>query len=53
MWRVRLHLSWDDFHADHIKPYSSGGQTILSNAALLCAKHNLEKGKKYARLIKK
>ena len=46
-------LSWDDFHADHIKPYSSGGQTILSNAALLCAKHNLEKGKKYARSIAK
>jgi hypothetical protein len=40
-------LSWEDFHADHIKPHSSGGQTSLSNAALLCVEHNLKKGKKY------
>jgi hypothetical protein len=39
-------LSWDDFHADHIKPYSSGGQTVLKNAALRCALHNLTKGNK-------
>ncbi len=39
-------LDWDDFHADHIKPYSLGGMTVLDNAAILCATHNIAKGKK-------
>jgi 5-methylcytosine-specific restriction endonuclease McrA len=37
-------LSWRDFHADHIKPFSLGGKTSLDNAALLCVRHNLTKG---------
>jgi 5-methylcytosine-specific restriction endonuclease McrA len=40
-------LDWNNFHADHIQPYSSGGQTKLDNAAILCAKHNVAKGKKF------
>lgn len=39
-------LTWRDFHADHIKPFSLGGKTSLENAALLCVKHNLIKGKR-------
>jgi len=39
-------LTWADFHADHVKPFASGGKTELSNAAILCAKHNQLKGKK-------
>ncbi len=42
-------LDWTDFHADHIKPYSLGGKTVLDNAAILCATHNLAKGKKFRR----
>lgn len=40
-------LDWTDFHADHIKPYCLGGKTILDNAAILCATHNIAKGKKF------
>lgn len=39
-------LDWSDFHADHIKPYTLGGKTVLDNAAILCVAHNLAKGKK-------
>jgi hypothetical protein len=31
-------------HGDHIYPHSKGGLTIMSNAAALCARHNLAKG---------
>lgn len=34
----------NDFHADHIKPFSKGGKTILRNGQALCPKCNLEKG---------
>ena len=42
-------LDWSDFHADHIKPYGLGGMTVLKNAAILCAAHNIAKGKKFRR----
>ena len=34
---------WDDFHADHIKPYSKGGRTTVANGQLLCRVCNLKK----------
>ncbi len=37
-------LGWGDFTADHVRPFSKGGRTVLSNAALLCRKHNSAKG---------
>lgn len=33
-----------DFHADHIKPHSRGGETKVSNGQILCIPHNLQKG---------
>lgn len=38
-------LTWANFQADHIRPFATGGKTILDNAAILCAKHNAAKGK--------
>jgi hypothetical protein len=35
-----------DFHADHIHPYSKGGETTLDNGQALCPLCNLEKGAK-------
>ncbi len=35
--------TWDNFHADHIVPYSAGGKTIVSNGQLLCPSCNLKK----------
>lgn len=37
-------LTWDDFTIDHINPHSKGGRSQLANAALMCRKHNAEKG---------
>jgi hypothetical protein len=37
-------LTWDDFTIDHINPYSKGGRSRLDNAALMCRKHNSQKG---------
>jgi hypothetical protein len=37
-------LTWSDFTIDHIKPYSKGGRAEISNAALMCRKHNAKKG---------
>lgn len=34
---------WDNFHADHIVPWSAGGKTTVANGQLLCAKCNLAK----------
>lgn len=34
------------FHADHVKAYSKGGETELSNGQALCSKCNLMKGNK-------
>ncbi|MFN2455860.1 MAG: HNH endonuclease family protein [Pyrinomonadaceae bacterium] len=40
----RRTLTWEDFTIDHIHPHSKGGQTRLDNAALMCRKHNSQKG---------
>jgi len=36
-------VSWDNYQADHIFPYSKGGETVITNAQLLCAYHNQKK----------
>ena len=40
-------LTWETFEVDHIKPHSKGGKTDLSNAALICKKHNASKGNRW------
>ena len=37
-------VTGEDIHFDHIKPWSKGGETILENLQVLCARHNLAKG---------
>lgn len=37
-------LHWQDFTIDHRSPHSSGGQTRLDNADLMCRKDNSGKG---------
>jgi 5-methylcytosine-specific restriction endonuclease McrA len=37
----------NNFHADHKKPYSKGGETILQNIQALCINCNLKKGSKF------
>lgn len=37
-------LTWDDFTVDHVRPHAKGGLTDLSNAQLMCRKHNSAKG---------
>lgn len=32
------------FHADHVKPFSVGGETILKNGQALCEPCNIAKG---------
>ena len=39
----RKEIKWDEFHADHIVPFSKGGKTTVDNGQLLCAKCNLAK----------
>jgi hypothetical protein len=43
--KCAIPLTKTNFHADHIKPYSEGGPTDISNGQVLCAKCNLSKGK--------
>ena len=38
--------SYNKLEVDHIKPWSKGGRTNLSNAQLLCKKHNSSKNNK-------
>lgn len=33
-----------NFHGDHVKPYSAGGETILKNGQALCESCNRSKG---------
>lgn len=33
-----------DFHADHVRPFSKGGDTIIRNGQAVCAQCNLSKG---------
>lgn len=35
------------FHADHIVPYSKGGETVTNNGQALCSRCNLEKGSQW------
>lgn len=37
-------LAWDDWHADHIKPWSKGGPTTVENGQVACSACNLAKG---------
>jgi hypothetical protein len=37
-------LTGDNIHFDHIHPWSKGGETVLENLKVLCARHNLAKG---------
>jgi hypothetical protein len=39
-------LTWHNFTIDHIKPFAKGGQSEISNAALMCKKCNAKKGAK-------
>ena len=35
---------WDDWHADHVVPWSKGGQTSVENGQVACSDCNLAKG---------
>jgi len=37
-------LTWDDWHCDHIKPWSKGGPTTVINGQVACPACNLSKG---------
>lgn len=37
-------LTWDDWHGDHIKPWSKGGPTTVENGQVACSACNLSKG---------
>ena len=39
-------LTWNNFTIDHIEPFGKGGQTKVSNAAIMCRRCNSKKGKK-------
>ena len=39
-------LTWDDWHCDHIKPWSKGGKTTVKNGQVSCPACNLAKNDK-------
>ena len=39
-------VKWDEFHADHMVPFSKGGKTTVANGQLLCASCNIAKSAK-------
>lgn len=39
-------LKWDQWHADHIKPHSLGGKTVVENGQVTCADCNSVKSNK-------
>ena len=44
--KCRKPLAWTNFTIDHIKPHALGGQSTLTNAALMCRSCNSRKGKR-------
>jgi 5-methylcytosine-specific restriction endonuclease McrA len=36
-------LTWDDWHCDHIVPWSKGGKTTVKNGQVACSACNLSK----------
>lgn len=36
-----------EMHADHIKPWSRGGNTVEESCQMLCARHNESKGNRW------
>lgn len=40
----QVECEWNNFHADHVVPWSGGGKTTVANGQLLCASCNLKKG---------
>ncbi|MDR0486409.1 MAG: DUF262 domain-containing protein [Elusimicrobiota bacterium] len=45
--KCKEHFDFEQMQADHIKPWSKGGKTEISNCQLLCQKCNAEKSDKY------
>lgn len=39
-----IKLTWDDWHCDHITPWSKGGHTTVKNGQVACSACNLSKG---------
>lgn len=39
-----IKLTWDDWHCDHITPWSKGGHTTVENGQVACSTCNLSKG---------
>lgn len=39
-----IKCDWDNWHADHIIPWSKGGKTTVSNGQVACPECNLSKG---------